>query len=56
MDEAEEELREKAEMLTRADEIDAFNSFHGSWVYEISDFTAKKLQLTRQDLIESETS
>jgi len=56
LDEAEEELREKAEMLTRADEIDAFNSFHGSWIYEISDFTAKKLQLTRKDLIETETS
>lgn len=56
VDEAEEELREKAEMLTRADEIDAFNSFHGSWVYEIGDLTAKKLRLTRKDLIEPETS
>jgi len=43
-------------MLSRADEIDAFNQFHGSWVYEISDFTAEKLQLKRQDLIESEKS
>ena len=56
VDEAEEELQEKADMLSRADEIDAFNSFHGSWVYEISDFTAGKLQLTRKDLVESETS
>jgi len=54
VDEAEEELREKAAMLTRADEIDDFNSFHGSWIYEIADFTAKNLQLTRRDLIESE--
>lgn len=56
VDEAEAELREKAEKLTRADEIDAFNSFHGSWVYEISDFTADKLRLTLEDLIESEAS
>ena len=54
VDESEEELKEKAEMLTRADEIDAFNSFHGSWVYEIGEFTADKLQLTRSDLLESE--
>jgi hypothetical protein len=30
VDESEEELQEKAEMLSRADEIDAFNGFHGS--------------------------
>lgn len=56
LDEAEEELQEKAEMLTRADEIDAFNQFHGSWVYQLSDFTADKLRLERQDLLESEES
>lgn len=56
LDEAEEELQEKAEMLTRADEIDAFNQFSGSWVYEISEFTAEKLQLTRSDLVESESN
>lgn len=54
VDESEEELQEKAEMLSRADEIDAFNRFHGSWVYEIGEFTANKLKLGRQDLIESE--
>ena len=56
LDEAEEELQEKAEMLTRADEIDAFNQFHGSWVYQLSDFTAEKLKLTRADLLESADS
>ena len=55
-EESEEELKEKAEMLTRADEIDDFNSFHGSWIYEISSFTAEKLQLQRSDLIDSESS
>lgn len=56
VDEAEEELQEKADMLTRADEIDAFNQFTGSWVYEISDFTGDKLRLQRQDLIESDSN
>jgi hypothetical protein len=56
VDESDEELKEKAEMLSRADEIDAFNSFHGSWVYEISDFTAEKLQLKRSDLMEPKDS
>jgi len=54
VDESEEDLKQKAEMLTRADEIDAFNSFHGSWIYQISDFTAEKLQLTRDDLFKVE--
>lgn len=56
VDESEEELEKKAEMLSRADEIDAFNSFHGSWIYEISDFAAQKLQLQRSDLLESTDS
>ena len=56
IDESEEELEKKAEMLSRADEIDAFNSFHGSWIYEISDFAAQKLQLQRADLVESTDS
>lgn len=56
VDESEEELKEKAEKLSRADEIDAFNDFHGSWVYEISSFTAEKLKLGRADLLESKDS
>lgn len=55
-DESEEELKEKADLLTRADEIDEFNELHGSWVYEISEWTAEKLQLRRADLIETESS
>ena len=50
----EDELREKADQLTRADAIEDFNAFHGSWVYEISSFTADKLKLTRADLLEDE--
>ncbi|MDX1382539.1 MAG: DUF4340 domain-containing protein [Thermoanaerobaculia bacterium] len=52
----EEELREKADQLTRADEIEDFNAFHGSWVYRLSSFTADKIELSRADLLEDESS
>jgi len=48
----EDELREKADQLTRAEEIGKFNEFHSSWVYEIPAFTADKLALTKSDLLE----
>jgi hypothetical protein len=53
MDEAEEDLQEKAELLTRADEIEDFNRFHGSWIYELGEPVAKKLLLRRADLVET---
>ena len=54
MDTPEDELREKADQLSRADAIEAFDTFHGSWVYEISSVTADTLKLTRSDLLEDE--
>jgi len=48
----EDELREKADQLTRAEEIGKFNEFHASWVYEIPSATASKLELTKADLVE----
>lgn len=56
LDEAEEELQEKADMLTRADEIDEFNRFHGSWVYELSEAKGRRLLLARTDLVEADTT
>jgi len=50
-DTPEEELQEKADLLTRADEIKAFNAFHGSWVYKITSFVADKFQLKKADLM-----
>jgi hypothetical protein len=47
-----EELEEKADQLTRADQIAKFNQFHSSWVYEIPSTTAAKLELTKKDLVE----
>ena len=47
-----EELKEKADQLTRADEIAKFNQFHSAWVYEIPSTTADKLELQKKDLVE----
>jgi uncharacterized protein DUF4340 len=52
LDTPKEELKEKADQLTRADEIAKFNQFHGSWVYEIPSATAAKLELHQKDLVE----
>jgi len=51
-DESEEDLKEKADTLSRADEIVEFNAFHGSWVYEIEDRFSDKLKLRKADLME----
>ena len=55
-DESEEELAAKADVLTRADEIEAFNQFHGSWTYELGEWAGESLQLKRADLIDSDSS
>jgi hypothetical protein len=47
-----EELKEKADQLTRADEIAKFNQFHSAWVYEIPSATADKLALLKKDLVQ----
>lgn len=56
LDEGEEELKEKADLLTRADEIDAFNRFHGSWVYEVSEAKGQGLLVRRAELLDTETT
>ena len=53
LDADEEEVKEKSETLVRADELQQFNDFHGSWVYEVSESTADKFRLRARDLIES---
>jgi hypothetical protein len=54
-DESEEELQEKAEIMSRANEISEFNTFHGSWVYKISSATADKIKLAKGDLMEEKS-
>ncbi len=51
-DTPEEELQEKADILNRAEEMQEFNDYHGSWVYKLDSFTGEKLDLRRADLIE----
>ena len=51
-DETEEELKEKSEILSRSDEINKFNALHGSWVYGVSEATAKKFLKTKSELVE----
>jgi len=53
-DDTKEQLEEYSATLTRNDEVTEFNNFHGSWVYEVSEFTAKKFIKTRAELIEDE--
>jgi len=43
-------------MLTRADEIDDFNQFHGSWIYEIGEADGRKLFLRKADLVEADST
>jgi hypothetical protein len=52
MDADEEEVRETSEQLVRADEIQSFNEFHGSWIYQVSESTADKFRLDRGELLE----
>ncbi len=47
-----EEVQQTADTLERINELQDFNGFHGSWVYEISEGTANKLQLKRSELME----
>ncbi len=51
-DTSDEELQEKADILSRAEEMRDFNDYHGSWVYQLDSFTGEKLDLRRADLIE----
>lgn len=53
MDASEEEVKETSEVLVRVDEIGAFNTFHGSWVYEVSSFVADKFRVKKADLFET---
>ncbi len=54
-EESEEELQDKSEILKRADEVARFNNYHGSWVYEVTDFVGDKFALTKADLTEPES-
>ena len=46
------EVAEAADKWQRLEEIQDWNAFHGSWIYEISEGTAEKVGLERSELIE----
>lgn len=51
-DDSEEVAKETADILQRLDELDKFNQFHGTWIYEISESAADKIKVRRADLME----
>lgn len=52
VDAGDEEVKQTADVLERLDELQKFNQFHGSWVYEVSKSTADKFRLKRSELTE----
>lgn len=52
LDASEDEVRETSETLVKIDEMRAFNTFQGSWIYEVTSYVADKVRLKKSDLIE----
>lgn len=50
---SEQEVRETSEKLQRSDELEAWNAFHGSWIYEVPKATADKFRVTPAELVET---
>lgn len=51
-DDDEEKAAEVAELLKRQTEIQEFNTFHGSWIYEVTETTANRINVKPSDLVE----
>ncbi|MCG8454782.1 MAG: DUF4340 domain-containing protein [Holophagales bacterium] len=51
-DASEEEVKATSEVLERAQELEEFNAFHGTWVYEVSEFTADRVRTAASELFE----
>ena len=52
VDADEEEAAEVADQLQRQNEIQDFNDFHGSWIYEVTETTANRVNVGAGDLVE----
>ncbi len=48
----EEKAAEVAALLKRQTEIQDFNAFHGSWIYEVTETTANRVNVKPADLVE----
>ncbi len=53
VDADEEEASAVAEQLKRQNEIQDFNAFHGSWIYEVTETTADKVKVKAPGLMEN---
>ena len=51
-EDTDDDLQEKSDVLKRSDEINQFNAYHGSWVYQLSETEAAPFALRKQDLLE----
>lgn len=54
-DASEEEMKETSELMARVDELQQFNVFHGSWVYEVTVNTADRVRAEKSDLVEDKS-
>ncbi|MEM7354227.1 MAG: DUF4340 domain-containing protein [Acidobacteriota bacterium] len=52
LDAGDEETAEVADQLKRQNEIQDFNDFHGSWIYEVTETTADRVRVSARDLVE----
>ncbi len=52
VDADEDEAAQVADQLKRQNEIQDFNAFHGSWIYEVTETTANRVKVTAADLVE----
>lgn len=52
VDADEDEAAQVADQLERQNEIQDFNAFHGSWIYEVTETTADKVRVEPSDLME----
>ncbi len=52
LDAGDEETTEVADKLKRQNEIQEFNDFHGSWIYEVTETTANRVKVSAKDLVE----
>lgn len=50
-EDTDEQLQEKSEVLSRAEEVSKFNAFHGSWVYELTEPVAQKFRVSKAELL-----
>lgn len=54
VNDTEEQLKVKSDLLALRDQVNNFNKFHSPWIYEMTEYVAKKFLFSKADLIEDE--